>query len=124
MATKLSQGTNKVFTETWYDTAAGVMGNVLEWYDFALFGYFSGKSIWLLFVRVSLGSFCCFLTKLCSFFNEDIIGDIFFPPAAPGDNENLIKTFAIFGGAFVMRPVGGLLIVSSVVRKKWAIWYC
>lgn len=58
------------------------------------------------------------------FFNEDIIGDIFFPPATPGDNENLIKTFAIFGGAFVMRPVGGLLIVSSVVRKKWAIWYC
>jgi hypothetical protein len=33
----------EVEVETWYDTMAGVMGNVLEWYDFALFGFFSGR---------------------------------------------------------------------------------
>ena len=56
------------------------MGNVLEWYDFALFGFFS-----------------------------DIIGQVFFPPGE-NDNENLIKSFAVFGSAFLMRPVGGLII--------------
>jgi hypothetical protein len=42
MTTNLSQGENAIVVESWYDTVAGVMGNVLEWYDFALFGYFSG----------------------------------------------------------------------------------
>lgn len=68
--------------ENWYDTAAGVMGSVLEWYDFALFGFFS-----------------------------DIIAQVFFAPDPTNeDNGNLIKTFAIFGGAFLARPLGGLII--------------
>lgn len=51
-------------------TIAGVMGNVLEWYDFALFGFFS-----------------------------DIIADVFFPPSDDGNNsDNLIKSFAVYGG--------------------------
>lgn len=85
MSTNLQNGSEQsvAFVESWYDTVAGVMGNVLEWYDFALFGYFS-----------------------------DIIAEVFFPPAPESgdDNSNLIKTFAIFGSAFLMRPVGGLLI--------------
>lgn len=92
MSTNLSQGDNALVVESWYDTAAGVMGNVLEWYDFALFGYFS-----------------------------DIIAQVFFPPEAAGDeNGNLIKSFAIFGGAFLMRPVGGLIIgyVGDKVKKN------
>eukprot|EP01082_Thalassiosira_pseudonana_P008549 g7339.t1.1.5e17418a.1.5e1746ab g7339 g7339.t1 contig24:396189-397169(+) len=69
---------------------AGCMGNVLEWYDFALFGFFS-----------------------------DIIAQVFFPPVDDdddngGDNDvptsNLIRSFAVYGGAFLMRPVGGLVI--------------
>jgi hypothetical protein len=43
MPTSLSQGENPVIVETWFHTVAGVMGNVLEWYDFALFGFFSGE---------------------------------------------------------------------------------
>ena len=31
-----------VHTENWFHTVAGVLGNMLEWYDFALFGFFSG----------------------------------------------------------------------------------
>lgn len=67
------------------NTIAGVLGNALEWYDFALFGFFS-----------------------------DIIADVFFPPNMLGDSAgahgNLIVTFLIFGSAFVMRPVGGVII--------------
>lgn len=66
--------------EPWHDTVAGVMGNVLEWYDFALFGFFS-----------------------------DVIANVFFPPS-DDEHGNLLKSFCIFGGAFVMRPVGGLVI--------------
>ncbi|KAL7527597.1 hypothetical protein ACHAXR_002032, partial [Thalassiosira sp. AJA248-18] len=70
-------------------TIAGVMGNVLEWYDFALFGFFS-----------------------------DIIAQVFFPPSdTPATSStgeyydgNLMKSFAVYGGAFVMRPFGGMMI--------------
>lgn len=63
-------------------TIAGVMGNVLEWYDFALFGFFS-----------------------------DIIAQVFFPPSnnivydddavdfgGEIDTSNLINSFAVYGG--------------------------
>ena len=71
-------------------TIAGVMGNVLEWYDFALFGFFS-----------------------------DIIATVFFAPSEDAENSNnddeidtsnLIRSFSVYGGAFLMRPVGGLVI--------------
>jgi MHS family proline/betaine transporter-like MFS transporter len=42
---------------------------------------------------------------------SDIIAQVFFPPEPEGEeHSNLIKSFAIFGGAFLMRPVGGLVI--------------
>jgi len=65
------------------NTIVGVMGNVLEWYDFALFGFFS-----------------------------DVIAKVFFPPTLDGDEQdgNLVKSFVIFGSAFLMRPIGGLMI--------------
>jgi hypothetical protein len=40
----------------WLETFAGVAGNVLEWYDFAVFGFFS-----------------------------DVIADVFFPPQEGDD---------------------------------------
>jgi len=61
------------------ETLAGLAGNVLEWYDFAVFGYFS-----------------------------DIIGKVFFPPQE--GNASIVQSFAVFGGAFIMRPFGGLLM--------------
>jgi hypothetical protein len=54
-------------------TIAGIGGNVLEWYDFAVFGFFG-----------------------------DIIGDVFFPPQE--GHAAIIESFAVFGGAFLMRP--------------------
>ena len=83
-------------------TIAGVMGNVLEWYDFALFGFFS-----------------------------DIIAQVFFPPSdtpatsTTGEyyDDNLIKSFAVYGGAFVMRPFGGMLIgyMGDKYGRKYAL---
>ena len=47
----------------------------------------------------------------------DIIAIVFFPPAEPDDEyDNLLKSFVIFGGAFLMRPIGGLLI-GYIVRR-------
>ncbi|KAL3939131.1 MAG: hypothetical protein SGBAC_006092 [Bacillariaceae sp.] len=73
--------------------------NVLEWYDFALFGFFS-----------------------------DIISQVFFPPEDDGEenpqsNRNLIISFFIFGGAFLVRPIGGLLIgyVGDKYGRKQAL---
>jgi len=70
--------------ESIMNTIVGVMGNVLEWYDFALFGFFS-----------------------------DVIAQVFFAPEPEGaanPNDNLTKSFVIFGSAFLMRPIGGLII--------------
>ena len=41
----------------------------------------------------------------------DIIAQVFFPPT-PTDDEyaNLIRSFCIFGAAFLVRPLGGLII--------------
>jgi MHS family proline/betaine transporter-like MFS transporter len=72
-------------------TVAGIAGNVLEWYDFAVFGFFS-----------------------------DILGVLFFPKSR-NEDLNTMEAFAIFGGAFLMRPVGGLFIGyigDSCGRKK------
>ena len=58
-------------------TIAGTLGNVLEWYDFGIYGFFS-----------------------------DTIAQVFFPP---GGEHNLIYSYLVFGGAFLMRPMGGLI---------------
>lgn len=54
--------------DSWTKTLAGVAGNILEWYDFAVFGYFS-----------------------------DVLGDVFFPPNQDG-HAAIIESFAVFGG--------------------------
>jgi len=73
-------------------TLAGVAGNILEWYDFAAFGFFS-----------------------------DIIGDVFFPPQE-GDAA-LIESFTVFGCAFIMRPVGGVIMgyIGDLYGRKKAL---
>mmetsp|Transcript_35727 Transcript_35727/g.53258 ORF Transcript_35727/g.53258 Transcript_35727/m.53258 type:complete len:468 (-) Transcript_35727:177-1580(-) len=75
-------------------TIAGVAGNVLEWYDFAVFGFFS-----------------------------DVIASVFFPPQQ--DNYALIESFVVFGIAFWMRPVGGILLgyVGDKFGRKRALEY-
>ena len=62
----------------------------MEWYDFAVFGFFG-----------------------------DIIGNVFFPPQE--GHAAMVESFAVFGGAFLMRPVGGVIlgyIGDKYGRKK------
>mmetsp|Transcript_22063 Transcript_22063/g.45952 ORF Transcript_22063/g.45952 Transcript_22063/m.45952 type:complete len:504 (-) Transcript_22063:41-1552(-) len=74
-------------------TIAGLAGNILEWYDFAVFGYFS-----------------------------KILGDVFFPPNQEG-NAALLETFAVFGSAFLARPIGGILMgyIGDTYGRKRAL---
>jgi MHS family proline/betaine transporter-like MFS transporter len=76
-----------------FKTIAGIAGNILEWYDFAVFGFFS-----------------------------DILGQVFFPKDQSED-LSVMETFAVFGGAFLMRPVGGLVIgyIGDVSGRKKAL---
>jgi MHS family proline/betaine transporter-like MFS transporter len=48
-------------------------------YDFAVFGFFS-----------------------------DVIGQVFFPKDQSED-LSVMESFAVFGGAFLMRPIGGMV---------------
>ena len=68
-------------------TLAGIIGNVLEWYDFAVFGFLS-----------------------------DVIGSVFFPAHQSG-HLAITESFLIFGGAFLMRPVGGVFL--GYIRDKY-----
>lgn len=61
-------------------TLASVAGNILEWYDFAIYGYFS-----------------------------DIIGQKFFP-SSDDESTVIIDAFLVFGGAFLVRPIGGIVM--------------
>lgn len=83
----------KLSSSDMWQTVAGVAGNVLEWYDFAIFGY--------------LG---------------DVIGVVFFPPNQAGD-ASTVEAFAVFGGAFLVRPIGGLLMgyIGDVYGRKKAL---
>lgn len=77
----------------WRLTLAGVAGNVLEWYDFAVYGYFS-----------------------------DVIGQVFFPPDQEGHTA-LIESFLVFGIAFLARPLGGAAFgyLGDTVGRKSAL---
>ncbi|KAL7541028.1 hypothetical protein ACHAXR_010575 [Thalassiosira sp. AJA248-18] len=74
-------------------TLASVAGNILEWYDFAIYGYFS-----------------------------DIIGRKFFPSTSD-DSTVIIEAFLVFGGAFLVRPVGGVLMgyIGDTFSRKRAL---
>lgn len=88
MGTNPSQGHGD-----FWKTLAGVFGNVLEWYDFAVFGFLS-----------------------------DVIGQVFFPAHQTGDTK-IIESFLIFGGAFLMRPIGGLTMgyIGDTYGRKRAL---
>lgn len=65
--------------------AAGV-GNFMEWFDFAIYGFFATA-----------------------------IGANFFPSSSP--TASLLSTLAVYGVAFLMRPVGGFVIGAIGDRR-------
>lgn len=66
--------------------AAAAVGEFVEYYDFAIYGYLA-------------------LSISATFF------------ATEEDTVALLATFAVYGGAFVMRPLGG--VVFGVVGDRW-----
>lgn len=76
-----------------FQTIAGVLGNVMEWYDFGIYGFFS-----------------------------DTIAEVFFP-SSNTSHHNLILSYVVFGGAFVMRPLGGMVTghIGDVHGRKRAL---
>ncbi len=60
--------------------AAGLIGNVLEWFDYAVYGYFSKE-----------------------------IGSQFFPESMDPTDKDLL-TFAVFWVGFAARPAGGIVL--------------
>ncbi len=61
-------------------TLAGAIGNTVEWFDFAVYGYFAKE-----------------------------IGEPYFPADVP--SLQLLSAFAVFAVGYLMRPIGGLLLV-------------
>ena len=86
------------------ETLMGVAGNVLEWYDFA--GAYEKKSFLSIITIIhSCSSYHLHFHFLAVFgYFSDIIGDVFFPPQS--GHSQTIESFAVFGLAFVMRPIG------------------
>lgn len=76
----------KVTAKQWRVIVAASIGNALEWFDFAIYGFFAAT-----------------------------IGKLFFP--AESETASLLLAFATFGVAFVMRPVGAVVIGSYADRK-------
>ncbi|CAK0827828.1 unnamed protein product [Prorocentrum cordatum] len=62
---------------SWLATATVAVGGMLEWYDFAMFGFLVPE-----------------------------ISAAFFPAASP--TTSIIEACSVFGGAFLMRPLGGV----------------
>eukprot|EP00039_Didymoeca_costata_P013016 m.191893 g.191893 ORF g.191893 m.191893 type:complete len:487 (+) comp15650_c0_seq6:86-1546(+) len=71
---------------------ASMVGNILEWYDFAVFGYFAKE-----------------------------IGGQFFP--TDEESQEILDSFAVFGAAFLMRPLGGVIMgkIGDRVGRKRAL---
>jgi len=76
----------------WHSGLLGGAGNVLEWYDFAIFGFFA-----------------------------DEIGSALLPGG--DDDSKLLETYIIFGVAFLVRPIGGLLFgwIGDTWGRKTAL---
>jgi MFS transporter, MHS family, proline/betaine transporter len=76
----------------WRVIVAASIGNALEWFDFAVYGFFAVT-----------------------------ISRLFFPTS--DETASLLLTFATFGVAFVMRPLGAIIIGSyaDVAGRKAAL---
>jgi len=53
---------------------------------------------------------------------SDTIGSVFFPP---NDDNSLVASYIVFGGAFLVRPLGGVIsgIIGDRLGRKRALTF-
>ena len=78
---------------------ATAVAGVLEWYDFSIFGFMANELSANFFAPVNTTS------TNSSVSNVSMHADA----AQEGESRGLIETLAVFGAAFVARPIGGIV---------------
>ena len=84
-------------------TIGGLVGNILEWYDFAVYGALA-ENIGFAFFPTD-----CDPAAAVAVANATAAAITTAAPGTAADtcaDGNLIESFAVFGGAFLMRPLG------------------
>lgn len=58
-------------------------------------------------------------------FFSDQIAEVFFPPSEKSESFNLIMSYVVFGGAFLMRPLGGCIAghIGDVHGRKRSLTF-
>jgi len=103
---------------------ASALGNVLEWYDFAIFGFLAKEVCSFAFDACHSSTAHAPYHTLPSTHSHrrHQIGHNFFPP---GDEKlQIMESFGVFGGAFLMRPLGGMVfgyLGDKVVGREKAL---
>lgn len=77
---------SQIGSRRWHVVVAASIGNALEWFDFAVYGFFAVT-----------------------------IGKLFFP--GESETASLLLSFATFGVAFIMRPLGAIILGGYADRK-------
>eukprot|EP01084_Bolivina_argentea_P093687 168455_1 len=79
---------------TWSQIIGGSIGNILEWFDFAIFGYLASE-----------------------------IGYNFFHSSSNNHSIELLEAYGVFAGAFIMRPIGGVIfgMIGDAKGRKYAL---
>lgn len=91
-----------------WTTAGGLVGNILEWYDFAVYGALA-ENIGAAFFPSDCDDTADMLANLTTSMAPSTSTAV--PPSGADEcaNGNLIESFAVFGGAFLMRPLGAVI---------------
>eukprot|EP00040_Diaphanoeca_grandis_P044536 m.12661 g.12661 ORF g.12661 m.12661 type:complete len:548 (+) comp9395_c0_seq1:511-2154(+) len=93
--------------QQWKTTLGGLVGNVLEWYDFAVYGALA-ENIGAAFFPDQCDN-AASLNHTDMFNTTSTIASSVVTGESGCAEGNLIESFAVFGGAFLMRPIGALI---------------
>ena len=124
MATRV--WTSEERSTAFHRALAANIGNILEWYDFAVYGFLASTFGKIFFIDATAiannqfnGNESSNMTNATSFITPSSSSSSSIISTPSGDGT--LEAFAVFGGAFLMRPIGGILlgkIGDTLGRKK------
>ena len=122
MATRV--WTSEERSTAFHRALAANIGNILEWYDFAVYGFLASTFGKIFFIDATAiannqfnGNESSNMTNATSFLTPSSSSSMIVTTSGDGT----LEAFAVFGGAFLMRPIGGILlgkIGDTLGRKK------